>query len=97
MIIWGFPLDKTQAINEGITLSDRIFACGCGYTEDRDVKAAKTMLLAGKHIMSCTLAGRKCPPEERKSDFDTSYEIWKRSAKRPEKGKRPEAPSSSLS
>ena len=23
-------------INEGITLSDRIFTCGCGYTEDRD-------------------------------------------------------------
>ena len=66
------------AINEGITLSDRIFACGCGYT-------------------SCTLAERKCSPEERKSDFNTSYEIWKLSAKRPEKGKSPEAPSSSVS
>ena len=79
-------------INEGITLSERIFACGCGYTEERDVKAAKTLLLAGEHEMSCTLAGRKCPPEEQKSDFDTSYEIWKHSVKRPEKGKRPEAP-----
>ena len=79
-------------INEGITLSERIFACGCGYTEDRDVKAAKTLLLAGEHEMSCTLAGRKCTSEERKSDFDTSYEISKRSAKRPEKGKSPEAP-----
>ena len=85
------------AINEGITLSDRVFACGCGYTEDRDVKAAKTMLLAGRHIMSCTLAERKCTPEERKLDFNTSYEIWKLSAKRPEKGKSPEAPSSSVS
>ena len=53
---------RCGAINEGITLSERIFACGCGYTE------------------------------ERKSDFDTSYEIWKHSAKRPEKGKSPEAP-----
>ena len=81
-------------INEGITLSDRIFSCGCGYTEDRDVKSAKTLLLAGKHKRSCTLAERKCSPEERKSDFDTSYEIWEHSAKRPEKGKSPEAPSS---
>ena len=64
-------------INEGITLSDRMFTCGCGYSEDRDVKAAKTLLLAGEHIMSCTLAERKCIPEERKLDFDTSYEIWK--------------------
>ena len=82
------------AINECITLSDRMFTCGCGYSEDRDVKAAKTLLLAGEHIMSCTLAERKCTPEERKSAFDTSYEIWKHSARCPEKGKRPEAPSS---
>ena len=83
---------RCGTINEGITLSERIFACGCGYTEDRDVKSAKTLLLAGEHEMSCTLAGRKCTSEERKSDFDTSYEIWKHSAKRPEKGKRPKAP-----
>jgi len=51
-------------INEGITLSDRIFTCGCGYTEERDVKAAKTLLLAGEYEMSCTLAERKCSPEE---------------------------------
>ena len=82
------------AINECITLSDRMFTCGCGYTEDRDVKAAKTLLLAGEHIMSCTLAERKCTPEERKLDFNTSYEIWKRSARCPEMGKSPEAPSS---
>ena len=79
-------------IKEDITLSDRTFICGsCGYTEDRDRKAAKTMLLAGRHEMSCTLAEYKCTPEERISDFDTSYEIWKHSAKRPEMGKRPEA------
>ena len=71
---------RCGTINEGITLSERIFACGCGYTEERDVKGAKTLLLAGEHEMSCTLAGRKCPPEERKSDL------------RPEKGKSPEAP-----
>ena len=84
-------------INEGITISDRIFTCGCGYTEDRDVKSAKTLLLAGKHIMSCIRAEYTGTPEERKSDFDTSYEIWKHSAKCPEKGRSPEAPSSSIS
>ena len=86
------------AIKEDITLSDRIFICdSCGYTEDRDVKSAKTMLLAGRHEMSCTLAEYKRTPEERISDFDNSYEIWKHSARRPEMGKRPEAPSSSVS
>ena len=79
-------------IKEDITLSDRTFVCDCcGYTEERDIKSAKTMLLAGKHEMSCTLAEHKCTPEEWISDFDTSYEIWKHSAKRPEMGKRPEA------
>ena len=81
-------------INEGITLSDRIFTCGCGYTEERDVKAAKTLLLAGKHKRSCTLAEHTGPPEERTSGFHTSYEIWKQSARRTGKGKSPEAPSS---
>ena len=81
-------------INEGITISDRIFTCGCGYTEDRDIKAAKTLLLAGEHKISCTRAGHTGTPEERKSVFDTSYEIWEHTARRPEKGKRPEAPSS---
>ena len=82
------------AINEGITLSDRVFACGCGYAEDRDVKAAKTVLLAGEHEMSCIRAEHTGPPEERTSGFHTSYEIWKQSARRPGKGKSPEAPSS---
>ena len=85
------------AINEGITLSDRMFTCTCGYAEDRDVKAAKTLLLAGEHELSCTRTEHTGTPEERKSDFHTSYEIWKRSARRPEKGKSPEAPSSSVS
>ena len=86
------------AIKENITLSDRTFVCdSCGYSEDRDVKAAKTLLLAGRHIMSCTCMERTCTPEEWMSDFDTSYEIWKHSAKRPEMGKRSEAPSSSVS
>ena len=58
---------RCGAINEGITLSDRVFTCGCGYAEDRDVKAAETLLLAGKHIKSCTRAEHTGTPEERKS------------------------------
>ena len=85
------------AINEGITLSDRMFTCTCGYAEDRDVKAAKTLLLAGEHELSCTRTEHTGTPEERMSGFHTSYEIWKRSARRPEKGKSPDAPSSSVS
>ncbi len=77
-------------IHESITLSDRTFACpACGYTEDRDVKAAKTLLLAGKHEIACTLPEQKRTPVERMSDFDSSYEAWKRSVLKPE------APSSS--
>ena len=60
-------------IKEDITLSDRTFICDtCGYTEERDIKSAKTMLLAGRQEMSCTLAEHKRTPEEQIADFDTS-------------------------
>ena len=75
-------------VHEDITLSDRVFACpACGYTGDRDVKSAKTLLLAGGHGIACTLPEQKRTPVERKSDFDASdasYEAWKRSAMKPE-------------
>ena len=72
-------------IHESITLSDRTFACpACGYTEDRDVKSAKTLLLAGEHEIACTLPEQKRTPVERMSDFDASYEAWKQSASKPE-------------
>ena len=72
-------------INESITLSDRVFECPvCGYTEDRDVKAAKTLLLAGEHEKACTCLEGIRTPTERMSDFDVSYEAWKRSALKPE-------------
>ena len=74
-----------EHIHESITLSDRTFACpACGYTEDRDVKSAKTLLLAGEHEIACTLPEQKRTPVERMSDFDASYEAWKHSALKPE-------------
>ena len=72
-------------IHDSITLSDRVFVCpACGYTEDRDVKSAKTLLLAGKHEIAYTLPEQKRTPVERMSGFDTSYEAWKHSASKPE-------------
>ena len=72
-------------MHDSITLSDRVFVCpSCGYTEDRDVKSAKTLLLAGKHEIACTLPEQKRTPVERMSDFDASYEAWKQSASKPE-------------
>lgn len=59
-------IEKNNAINEGIMLFDRIFTCECGYSEDRDIKAAKTLLLAGEHIMSCIRAEYMNTPEKRK-------------------------------
>ena len=72
-------------IHEGIALRDRVFACpACGYTEDRDVKSAKALLLAGEHEIACTLPEQKRTPVERMSGFDASYEAWKHSASKPE-------------
>ena len=72
-------------MHESITLSDRVFVCpACGYTENRDVKSAKTLLLAGKHEIACTLPEQKRTPVELMSDFDVSYEAWKHSASKPE-------------
>lgn len=35
-------------IHSEITLADRVFVCECGLNEDRDVKAAKTILIVGQ-------------------------------------------------
>ena len=36
-------------INKNITLADRIFECSCGYSEDRDIHAARNMLLLSEN------------------------------------------------
>ena len=40
----------------------------CGYKEDRDVKSAKTILLAGLGKITCTCVERTSTPVERASD-----------------------------
>lgn len=51
MIKRSFPSTKL-CLNCGslnkLDLTDRIYKCGCGYEEDRDIKAARTILHAGR-------------------------------------------------
>ncbi len=51
MIERSFPSTKLclncGALNK-LSLADRIYKCDCGYEEDRDIKAAKTILHAGR-------------------------------------------------
>ena len=35
---------RCGTVNRYVTLSDRTYRCGCGYSEDRDVHAARNML-----------------------------------------------------
>ncbi len=35
-------------LKKDITLSDRVYKCSCGYEEDRDIHAARNMILLGK-------------------------------------------------
>ena len=74
-------------IKEDITLSDRTYICdNCGYIEDRDVKSAIALLLAGKHLISRSCVERTSTPVERMSDFDTQFELWERSSNKREAG-----------
>ena len=57
-------------IHDSITLSDRTFICpDCGYTEGRDIKAAKTILLAGLGKITSAPAEHRSTKVERMSDF----------------------------
>ena len=56
-------------VKDDITLKDRTYVCPkCGYREDRDVKSAKTILLAGLGEITCTCVERTSTPVERASD-----------------------------
>ena len=56
-------------VKDDITLKDRTYVCQkCGYREDRDVKSAKTILLAGLGKITCTCVERTSTPVERASD-----------------------------
>ncbi len=51
-----------EKINKKITLKDRVFECNCGYKEDRDIHAARNMILLSKKI---PVERRKLTPLEK--------------------------------
>ena len=64
---------KCGKYHDEITLKDRKFVCSCGLTEDRDIKAAKTILFVGQcnntyipREPRITPAERKVPQRNRK-------------------------------
>ena len=69
-----------------MTLSERTYRCpDCGYTEDRDIKAAKTLLLAGQYEMRVSTHSEHMGTlAEPGSGFEVSYENWKQTRVKPE-------------
>ena len=55
------PVCKT--VNKYITMADRVYRCGCGYEADRDVHAARNMLLIKDMVLGYL---KKLPTEHRK-------------------------------
>lgn len=53
---------KCHTVNQYITLEDRVYHCGCGYAEDRDVHSANNMV-AIMHMVLDNL--KKLPTEHR--------------------------------
>lgn len=54
-----------------LELSDRIFNCECGYSEDRDIKAAKTMVFFGHcHFEKIGMERTEFTPVEKVSDSE---------------------------
>ena len=53
---------KCGSLKKDITLSDRVYECTCGYREDRDIHAARNMILLSKKI---PVGRRKLTPMER--------------------------------
>ena len=69
-------------LHKDISLDDRTFICpSCGFTEERDLKAAKTVLFIGQCKNSYAVTGHNSTTVERMSDFLASYETKKQSAK----------------
>ena len=69
-------------LHKEITLNDREFICpSCGFSEDRDLKAAKTVLFIGQCENIYAPMERRSTNVERMSDFLFSYEGKKHSAK----------------
>ena len=65
---------KCHTINQYITLDDRVYNCGCGYTEDRDVHSARNMPYIWHMVLDHL---KKLPTEHREvtlTEFRTAVE-----------------------
>lgn len=68
-------------IHKDITLNDREFICPtCGYKEERDLKASKTVLFIGQCKNTYTPTEHRSTNVEKVSDFVNSYEQAKQSS-----------------
>lgn len=73
---------KCGTIHKDITLNDRTFICPkCGFSEDRDLKAAKTVMYIGQCLNNYTVTEHnRLSNVEKMSDFLISYEVNKHSS-----------------
>lgn len=72
-------------LHKDITLRDRTFICpSCGFQEDRDLKAAKTILFIGQCKNTYVPVERRNTTVEKMSDFLSSYEQRKQSSMKQE-------------
>ena len=74
----SFPSTKLcyncGTLHKSITLADREFICPtCGFSEDRDVKAAKTLLFVGQCKNTYTPMGHRSTNVKKMSDFLNAY------------------------
>lgn len=77
MIDKSYPTTKMcyncGTLNKEITLNDRQFVCpSCGFSEERDLKASKTILFVGQCKKAYTPTGHRSTDVERVSDFITA-------------------------
>jgi putative transposase len=83
MIPQSFPSTKL-CLNCGkmniLSLSDRIYKCECGYSEDRDIKAAKTLLHVGKCKTNYIPMERRLKPVEKILDLSKTSVLDKQSS-----------------
>ena len=71
-------------LKQDITLADRVYSCSCGYSEDRDIHAARNMILLSKANTCGTQEINACGEDIRRSgQFERSAASLKQEAASP--------------